>query len=374
MSRAPRTRLATILVGISALALTACLPLPPTAPPQQTQPAPVEPAPPPTVEPVPTQTPIGTPTPPPSQDPEPSDEPDEPDSPPDGPLGEVFGGNSTSSGSGLEPDQPSTEVLQPTFGSAEIAAGSPWGDDQAGDTFLADQDPASGDNLMLSTTGRMYITYEDGSTSSCTGTVINAETDNIAITAAHCLYSTLNQSLASEIQFIPGDANAGSQAPFGVWDAELWWLPQHFIDTATATSDSSDGDGWATDYGYMRFPPSSDGHEIEEYTGGQGVSYTAETNGVITLGYPSIDPFDGNDLRFCSANQLGFGDMWWPHYTQSCDMTPGLSGGPWITDADPDTGAGYITAVSSTVTSGQASGTPLGENAYSILQETMEEG
>lgn len=358
-----------------------CLMLPPM--PQQVPTAPTTPVTQPPAPPVvstapPAPTPITPSTPSPAPEPEEPEEPEDASASgtptePSGPIGQLWGGNSAASESGLSTDDPSAYVIPPTYGSADVAAGSPWNDASAGDTFRADQDPATANDLLLATTGRIYITYENGMTSTCTATVINSATDNIAVTAAHCLYHTIEHTMAAEVTFVPGDANDGSSAPFGAWEAERWWMPQVFIDTATATADTSNGDGWAWDYGYLRFSPASDGREIEQVTGGQGISFRGETNGVLVLGYPVDAPFDGQSLRYCSSNQVGFGTNYWPHFGITCEMTGGMSGGPWITDVDQATGAGYIVSVSSTIPPGVATGAPLGQFALELLHDIEEE-
>lgn len=370
--RTVHRRAAGLAGGLALLvSLTGCLILPPpipTAPP--VAPPSVAPVAPPSVtpsSPPPTTSPVATPDPV-----VPPEEASGEAVTPDAPIGALWGGNSSYSDSGLQPDSPSSLVIPPSTGTPVVAAGSPWGDDAAADTFRADEDPAAGTDLLLSTSGRIYMTFEDGSQSTCSATVINSATDNIAITAAHCLFNTYSLTLATEVLFVPGDAGNGTEAPFGVWSAELWWMPQTFIDTAITADNVSQGDGWAWDYGYLRFPPNASGQEIEQLTGGQGVSFRGETNSILMLGYPTAEPFDGTELRFCSEQSVGFGGMYWPHFVADCGMTPGNSGGAWITDVDPNTGAGYIVGVSSTILGQTWSSSPLGQNALALLQEIEE--
>lgn len=352
----PRLLLSAAVIAV-AVSLTGCIPLPPAI-------APPAPVPVPQVQPVPTAAPIPTPTtPPPTPSPSPTPEP-EPE--PVGEVGTLWAGHSPTSSSGLSPDTPSTEALPPTSGTPQFSTTSPWGEDDGGNMLLPDQALAP-TNLLQTATGRLWSQFPNGNWISCTATVINSATDNIAITAAHCLYDAVSGQMATHVEFAPG--YFGGNQPFGLWVANRWWMPQFFIDTATATTDSSNGDGWAVDFGYVRFDPSASGVNIEAYTGGQGVSFRGETNGVLNLGYPTLAPYDGESMRYCSTNQPGFGNKYWPHFDMACAMTPGLSGGPWLTNVDPATGAGIIVAVNSTVGNGSTSGTPLGTLAASLLHE-----
>lgn len=350
--RPQRLLLGTALALVVTAAAAGCVPLPPPIPVAQ---PPVVPAP--TADPIPSLPhvpPSTTPAPVPSAEPASS-------------IGLLWGGNSMSSGSGLSPDSPTTEIIQPTTGTPLIVQDALFGEGSAGDLFQYGEPRGGSANLLLTTTGRLWMRFPDNSWMTCTGTVINSATDNIAVTAAHCLNDPSTGQMAVEVQFVPGYQEGGQ--PYGLWNANRWWMPQHFIDTATQTDNTSNGDGWAVDFGFVRFDPASDGTQLEQYTGGQGISFTGETYGALSLGYPAGPPFDGETLRYCSTSHPGFGDGYWPHFTMSCAMTGGMSGGPWITDIDPNTGAGYIVAVNSTIPPGIATGTPLGSIASSLLHE-----
>ena len=321
----------------------------------------------------PTPTPYPTPTftqPEVTQTPTPTDPTEEPTQTPSTPpieedesLGELRDGNPLASDSGESPDTPLDITIPPSTGTPQVGP-NPYGTVTDGTQFT----PSDGD-LIASTVGRLYIEFPGGRSMVCSGTVINSEYGNIVLTAAHCLYSAIDQEMSTRVQFIPQDANNGSSAPYGVWEADEWIVPQVFVDTAKESNNQSTGRGWAYDFGWIRLLPDGSGANVQDYTGGQGVSFTQEFDGALLVGYPSGAPFDGNSQRYCSSEQMGFGDMYWPHLTMQCSMTPGISGGGWLTAVDPSSGAGYVGAVYSTVLPESGSGSMLGSLAYDLLRE-----
>lgn len=349
MSRAMR---AVAIASVAALSLSGCVFVPALLTDR-----PVITAPPP-----PSPSGITTPTP---TDPtqEPTESPSTPPSEESESLGELRDGNPNESTSGETADTPTDITIPPSTGTPAL------GPNQYGTvTDGAEFSPSDGE-LISSTVGRLYIEFPGGRSMVCSGTVINSEHGNMVVTAAHCLYSAIDQEMSTRVQFIPQDSNNGANAPYGVWEADEWIVPQVFVDTAKEADNQSTGRGWAYDFGWIRLLPDSSGANVQDYTGGQGVSFTQEFDGSLLVGYPSGTPFDGNSQRYCSSEQMGFGDMYWPHLTMRCSMTPGISGGGWLTGVDPATGAGYVGAVYSTVMPESGSGAMLGDLAYDLMKE-----
>lgn len=282
---------------------------------------------------------------------------------PDTSLGELRDGNPPESGSGETPDEPLDLLIPPSTGTPAPGPNQ-YGTVDDGAEFT----PADG-GLIATTVGRLYIEFPGGRTMVCSGTVVNSEYGNMVITAAHCLYSAIDGEMSTRVQFVPQDANNGASAPFGMWEADEWIVPQIFSDTAKESDNQSTGRGWAYDFGWVRLQPNAAGENVQDYTGGQGISFTQEYDGGLLVGYPSGDPFDGKSQRYCSTMQFGFGDMYWPHLTMDCSMTPGISGGGWLTAVDPATGAGYVGAVYSTVLPESGSGAMLGQLSYDLMKE-----
>lgn len=356
-----RARIAAVVAAAVALSITACVPMPPS---------PIEPD----VPPAPPRTP---PSVAPSATPEPTtpvtpegDGPQMPDVPAttvdltSNDTGELYAGTDPITPDGYSADGGVDVVLPPTRGEPLVEEGSPFGDDPSGDEYLPDEDPSDDGDLVQSTVGRIIMTDVDGSEYSCSGTVINSATADIVITAAHCLFSDSSLEDFAAISFVP--AYSDGDAPFGTWEAEDWWYPQQYADSNDLWLAGVDDDSWmAFDYGFVRLAPNDEGQHIEEVTGGQGVSFTAETNGVVTVGYPAEpSPMDGELQRMCSDETVEYGASGFPSYAFACTMGGGASGSGIISNLDPATGAGTIVGIFSYGDAEVEHGPVLGGTAY----------
>lgn len=350
----------TSVAAVLAVSLSGCIFLPslaglssgPPAPPLPTATDPIPPtSEPPSIEPTPVD-PTPTETPSPTQD--------------SGTLGEVRDGNPLQSGSGVATDTPYDLVIPPSSGNPQV------GSVPLGDVSNAREFSESEGSFITQTTGRLYMTWPGDRHGTCSGTVVNSDGGNIVLTAAHCLYSPIYREMAERVQFVPAESGNGAHAPYGTWEGDRWIVPSIFADTAYEEDGASYGEGWAYDYAWIRLHSSDSGANVQDFTGGQGISFTQEFDGAQFVGYPTNEPFDGSSQRVCSSTQMGFGDMHWPHLTMSCTISPGISGSGWVTAVDPDTGAGYVGAVFSTLVTDTVSGSMLGRNSYDLLQELHE--
>lgn len=358
MTHARRAR-AVAVASLALVALSGCVVLPPPLP---------QPTPPPTVQPQPQPTQTAQPTE--TVDPSEFVQPDEPISPTDPTpedVGEYYAGEQPVTSDGYSPDAATDVVLPPTRGTPLVqpAAGLP--ESSAGDEYLADAAPSLAGDLIQSTVGRLEMTDEDGGQYTCSGTVVNSETQDVVLTAAHCVFSDDTRSEMTSITFTP--AYDDGDAPFGVWEAEDWWYPEQYVTANDRWLDGLDDDGWmGFDFGYLRLAPNADGQEIEDVVGGQGISFQAETNGVVLVGYPAEpSPMDGELQRWCSDSSITYGDGGDPNLGVDCAMGGGASGSGWVSNVDPATGAGLVTAVYSNGGTVDAYGPPLGITAYNGL-------
>lgn len=309
----------------------------------------------------------------PTQDPQqlPTPTPDE--------LGLYLDGASDMSGSGLEHDRPIEEIIPPTAGSPDDWTSGPnnYAEESAGGAFMSGTEPGSVFHLMQSTVGRMYSTTANGSRTACSATVVNSENGRVIVTAAHCVWDFDAKEPLREMLFVPGDRGNAATSPWGIWRVDQVWIPEVFKQQAFVGDDGrTTGSGWAYDFAFATLAPNTDGEVIESYTGGQGISFAQQYAGIVTVGYPSDLPFDGQSPRYCATASPGFGTMYWPHTTIRCDMTGGSSGSGWLTNAGFRDGAGYLTAVTSTGNSyseaeppWMLSGALLGEDAFALFEE-----
>lgn len=336
------------------LALSGCVILPP--------PLPEQPAPP--------TTPLAAPSPtaqPQRGEPQPV-EPDEPIDDRDSTAadtGELYAGEPAETVDGYFPDAAFDMVLEPTRGTPLVQPGIAMPVHDGGDELLPGETNAGSRNLLLSTVGRLELRTSE-SAFTCTGTVINSDSGLIVLTAAHCIFDDETRDWYDRIRFAPGYERG--DAPHGLWEAEEWWVPEQYLEANTRWLDGADDDGWmGFDFGFIRFVP-LDGRTLEDAVGGQGVSFTAETNGVVIAGYPGNDPFDSEVLRYCTEDRLNYGAGGDANYGAGCRMGDGASGSAWVSNVDPATGAGHITAVYSNGGDSGAYGPPLGVTAWNGLQ------
>ncbi|MFA4840507.1 MAG: hypothetical protein WC580_02240 [Agrococcus sp.] len=314
---------------------------------------------------------------PPSQPPQPSSRPQIEIEPvqPDAPLtttdetiadtGELYAGSRGETVDGYLPDAPLDLVLDPTRGAARVAPGIAMPPHDGGDELLAGTPHAAGSNLLLTTVGRLVLETDEAGYI-CSGTVINSDSGLIVVTAAHCIFDDDTRDYYDRITFEPGYERG--TAPFGTWEAEEWWVPSQYLESNERYLDGVDDDGWTGfDFGFIRFAPQG-GTTLEEAVGGQGVSFTAETNGAVIAGYPGNAPFDAEVLRYCAEDDLGYGAGGDPNYGADCAMGDGASGSGFVSNLDPATGAGHITAVYSNGGESGAYGPPLGVTAYNGLR------
>lgn len=349
-----------LLAGVAAvLTVTGCIlppPLPTAAPQQTTTPRPqpdqTQPATPPAT-PLPEATPV---------------EPDAPITLTDETVadtGELYAGEPGETSVGYFPDAAFDMVLEPTLGSPVVAPGIALPTSDAGDELYPGMPHTSGESLLLSTTGRIEMDSDAGAFT-CSGTVINSASGLIVVTAAHCIWDDDTRDYFDAIRFAPGYEQG--DAPFGVWEAEELWVPEQYLEANTRWLDGADDNGWmGFDFGFIRLAP-LDGGTVEDAVGGQGVSFTAETNGVVVAGYPGNDEFDAEVLRYCAEDELNYGLGGDANYGAACVMGDGASGSGWVSNLDADTGAGHITAVYSNGGTADAYGPPLGVTAWNGLQ------
>ncbi|MCR8671834.1 serine protease, partial [Agrococcus sp. HG114] len=280
-------------------------------------------------------------------------------------TGQLYAGARGETLDGYLPDASVDVVLPPTRGTPIVQGGVAIPVHEAGDELLPGTPHRGSGNLLLTTSGRLELSA-GGSSYTCSGTVINSDSGLIVLTAAHCAFDDDTRDWYDRITFSPGYERG--TAPFGTWVAERWWVPQQYLESNDRWLDGADDEGWmGFDFGFIRFAP-LDGRTLEDAVGGQGVSFTAETNGVVIAGYPGNAPFDGEVLRHCAEDRLDYGAGGDANYGADCSMGDGASGSAFVSNLDPATGAGHITAVYSNGGESGAYGPPLGVTAWNGLR------
>lgn len=184
----------------------------------------------------------------------------------------------------------------------------------------------------------------------CSGTVVDppagtASTRSVVLTAAHCAYDDAAKVFARDVLFIPNQAESGKTDRSCTNDALGCWTASHGVVDVTWTTRT-----WPSnipvDYAFYVFDTvGSSGRRLHDATGTLGVQFTEPTIGGRThaIGYSySEDP----KLMYC-AEGLGTESTHGDHWLNSCGLSGGSSGGPWIQQMDANTGKGPIISVNS---------------------------
>ena len=142
-------------------------------------------------------------------------------------------------------------------------------------------------------------------------------------TAGHCVHGGKGSTWVRDFVFVP--AYKDGNAPLGQWTAHHFWAKTDWINNTNFRRDM----GGAV-------LNTRNGQKISQVVGWLGFSwnYPYEQNWTV-LGYPQAAPFNGQRMWVCKApfayqlNPAGSGPS-----TQAigCDLTGGVSGGPWIRD------------------------------------------
>jgi V8-like Glu-specific endopeptidase len=162
----------------------------------------------------------------------------------------------------------------------------------------------------------------------CTASVVNSRTANLILTAAHCVYGS---APASNIEFVP-EYHHG-QRPYGAWPVQritvaAGWRKSHNINL---------------DFAFLTVsPPAGTTRPIQFVTGGlwlginRGYAHPIEVIGYNDTQNTPIGCATHSFKYPAKAGQMKF-------YCNA--FWNGTSGGPWIVNYDPHTGAGLVIGV-----------------------------
>lgn len=146
-------------------------------------------------------------------------------------------------------------------------------DEDSLDSFVtyAASEPEKRD-YVPKTIGRLYFTNARGEDRACSASVVNSSTQNIIITAAHCVY-TRNTGWNKNIVFIPAYENGA--APFGRWRSV----------GKVASSAFTKNNVNKYDYAFVKLA-NENGKTVQETVGGNGIAvdHGFEHSGVVFLG------------------------------------------------------------------------------------------
>lgn len=221
--------------------------------------------------------------------------------------------------------------------------------------------------LARSTTGVLFTSFDDGTNGRCSATVVNSESKNVIVTAAHCLHDVKSPRKPTGSLFVP--AYKPGDEPYGRWAAVSFSLPSQFAPTARENERGIIGDGWRYDFAFLSVE-SKDGTHIQDVTGGMGIAFGVPVENYINIGYPSEKPWTGDERLYCSHDSWQAGYL--GSFMSQCTMTSGSSGGPARAGFDKDTGWGYVIGVNRTMLRHEPfwnEATSLGEVAKQLYEQ-----
>ncbi|WP_133740706.1 trypsin-like serine peptidase [Actinorugispora endophytica] len=189
----------------------------------------------------------------------------------------------------------------------------------------------TGGGRVVATTGRVFLRM-DGGDYTCSASVVDAENRDTVLTAGHCLKDGRG-SWADNWMFVPGYDNGVE--PYGRYPARKLVVSPRW----------SRGADDSYDFGFAVLDTDRSGGHVADRTGTQRIVFSDRVaDRVYSFGYPSVSPYRGRHLHYCSGpttpdrnGTAGAG--------MRCEMTQGSSGGPWFADFDAGAGTGTITSV-----------------------------
>ncbi|GAA2458760.1 trypsin-like serine peptidase [Streptomyces macrosporus] len=219
------------------------------------------------------------------------------------------------------------------------------------------------------TVGKLVGTYADGQLLTCSGAVVDAPNGSVVVTAAHCVHNP-GEPRWEEAWFVPGYDHHGTANVARVG----WRVTSAHVESAWKRGRLPEALPY--DYAFLTVEEKN-GRTIEEQVGGNRIDFEPvdPAKRTVALGYPAAAPYDGEALGHCAGTPtlLTDRDTQKPNVggllLESCDLTQGSSGGPWLQDYDAKSQSGTIVAVMSVGDDrGRVLGRPLPEEARKLLQ------
>lgn len=230
----------------------------------------------------------------------------------------------------------------PSDHAAEATAIEPLGTSQVFTSYTVNQATALHKIYPHRWVGRVSFTTPTG-TSNCSATSIS---NNVMLTAAHCLYDSTNNRWYSNWVFSPAYRNGAT--PYGSFPATNCWVLTAWVNLSGSYAINS----WAQhDVGVCNMGTNSTGTTLNNAVGWMGRQWNwPYVRHVHDLGYPFRDsndaflPSAGQYLRACVAESF---QQTTETRGMGCNYGRGISGGPWIVGYAPTVVTGAVDGVNS---------------------------
>lgn len=220
------------------------------------------------------------------------------------------------------------------------------------------------------TVGKLVAQLPGGEAESCTAAIVDAPNGSVVATAAHCLRSPQHPHAPEKLSFQPGYAHKGG--------------PQTVLDEGWKVRSWKVAPGWDVrrklksilphDWAFLRMEKRH-GKTIQQTYGANRLHFGPVGGGrTASLGYPAESPYDGEELDYCAGDahryargEIAPGDVG-ALSLRPCDLTQGVSGGPWLRDYDASRQAGTLVAVTSVGTDDELLGRPYPKRAREVFR------
>ncbi|ODA91360.1 hypothetical protein ATY41_01375 [Leifsonia xyli subsp. xyli] len=189
----------------------------------------------------------------------------------------------------------------------------------------------------MASVGKLFFDGPDTHGHVCSGAIVASRSGNLVHTAGHCVYDPKKPWMKGWMKnffFVPSYADG--TGPLGGWNGNLAYALTPWMKSGDFSHDQA----------FISFYPHSEGESMQQYFGGNGLTFNESTSrdGVTIYGYPAAAPYQGNIQHYCSGKTSWHRPA--SDTTMGCPMTHGSDGGPWYSSLTDDH-VGMIYAVTS---------------------------
>ncbi|MFF0515575.1 ricin-type beta-trefoil lectin domain protein [Streptomyces sp. NPDC004250] len=226
----------------------------------------------------------------------------------------------------------------------------------------------TGGGLIANTAGRVFFSRADGGLFTCSASAVNSANKSTLLTAGHCVVEASTGEVYRNWIFIPGYREG--ERPFGTFTAAQLLHDEDYVRS---------GGNLNYDYAFVAVSRSNT-RSLVDVVGGLGLSFNTAAPGmrVHSFGYGGSEAEGRNEwMNHCEGDQ--YPDQGRADSTMlgiGCVQTGGSSGGPFLADFDPSTGAGQAVGAISASAGGSEYYAPLRGSAEAIYRkaETLDGG